>query len=107
LISPRGREAARLLALEAVRCAVLPASYGLRVTLLKRRSGPSGTSRSNAERRARGGPIIKSFTLEQELAVRLEAEARRHDIHQAQIVADALRRYLPTLERRAPVVSKS
>jgi hypothetical protein len=65
------------------------------------KSRPSGPSRSNAERRADGSPIVKSFTLDQDLAARLAHEAKRLTLAQSQIVSDALRQYLPTLGRRA------
>jgi hypothetical protein len=78
--------------------------YSPRVSHYK--SGPSGPSRSNEERRADGSPIVKSFTLEQALAARLTAQADRHGLSQTQIVSDALRRYLPTLEGRSAQVSK-
>jgi hypothetical protein len=65
------------------------------------RKSRSGTSRSNAERRAAGGAIVKSFTLTQDVAALLAAEAKRLDLSQAEIVNDALRQYLPKLARRS------
>ena len=73
--------------------------YGPRVTTPPRKSR-SGTSFTNEERRARGMPVVKSFTVDQDVLARLEHEAARHQLSQTQIVNDALRAYLPTLERR-------